>query len=517
MIKRIIFDFRDKVIFWQNWIRYIKQFLTFFDTVQWNGESQGKANCQIGILLTPWLGLPVSWYAMTIGMLLKRKANVNISFIVNDLWNKSNSLYPYYEMQKKSILKILKKYIAKKNGIDIVLLSRVEGIKLSNYDEDVIERYAKINTIRYFGNSIDDVEHAEILERWKDTYRGLYGRIKRCSEQNWDKIVIPGGMFQETCLFLEIFKEKGIDVITYDSGPGRYKLGINVCASQNGDTLKTAQDILASKCDRDKIRNMAWEILSNRMQMRPEVGVVNGGRVIQSAAYQNSDCETYDIVMFCNLEFDTAALGTHDAFQNDYEWIVETIRFVLENTDATIAIRQHPLKKLFPQISTNEAGIKELFKENSRVTFINYDEKISSYNIIDSAKVIIVNTSTVGLEAGMLGKPVITESHSYYHNASFVKYSSDSKQYFSNIVQALDEQSALNEEERYEACVYYFLTQKCSSIVTDFTPQPNDFQSWTQKTFSELLEDKNIAYMLKTIVDLEAVDRQVCTNILSND
>lgn len=515
MVREIGLAFKNNVRFRQKWNQEVKQFLAFLDTVKLNQKFEKRANDRIGILLTPWLGLPVPWYAVAIGMLLRSKGNDNISFIVNDLWNRTNNVYPYCEIQQASIIKILKKCVKNRYKMDVILLSNMDDMELNDHDQKIIEKYANINAIRCCWNSVNDAEHDEMLERWRTTYRGMYGKMKSCSEQKWKKIIIPGGMFQETGLFMDIFKDKGIDVLTYDSGPGRYKIGINVCASKNGNTYKTAQEILSRRCKKDEIKSMAWEILSNRMQMRPEIGVVNGGRVVQSVAYQETTCETYDIVMFCNMEFDTAALGTHDVFRNDYEWIVETIRFVLENTDATIAVRQHPLIKLFPKIQTNEASLKKLFKGNNRVTFIGYDEKISSYNIIEAAKAIIVNTSTVGLEVGMLGKFVITESHSYYHQASFVRYGSDREQYYSEIIKALDGQRALNEEERYEACVYYFLTQKCSSVISDFTPQPNDFQSWTKRTFIELLEDENIAYMLKAIIDLEAVDRQVCANLLS--
>lgn len=512
----MVFGFRDEMIFRWEWNRTIEQFLVFLSTVELGDELKEKADYRIGILLTPWLGLSVSWYAMVIGLLLRSKANAKISFIVNDLWSKKNSFYPYYEFQQVSIINILREYVANRNHIEIVLLSNLTDMELSEYDKSVIEKFAKVNTIRYFGNSIKDAEHEKILAKWIDTYYEMYGKIKRCSEDKWDRIVIPGGMFQETCLFLDIFRKKGIDVITYDSGPGRYKLGINSCASQNGNTYTTAQSILVDKCSKGRIESMAREILNNRMQMRPELSVVDSGRVIQNVAYQDSLCKKYDIVMFSNLEFDTAALGTHDVFQDDYEWIVETIWFVLENTDASIAVRQHPLKKLFPQISTNEVSIKEIFKENNRVTFIDYDEKISSYDIIDAAKAIIVNTSTIGLEAGMLGKKVITDSHSYYHRASFVRYSSDKEQYYHEIVRALEQQVLLTAEERYEAGVYYFLTQKCSSVLTNFTPQPKDFQSWTKRSFEDLQKDENIVYMIKTIIDLEAVDSQVYKSIISS-
>ena len=265
---------------------------------------------------------------------------------------------------------------------------------------------ARLNTIKYLGNSIRNEKHNDILKIWIETYNKMGGRIKSCSELEWNSIIVPGGVFQETGLFLEFFKTRKVNVITYDAGPGSMGIGVNVCAAQYGNLKQLVEEILEEKngSNLDIIKSKVKEIISNRMYGRPESCVNGNGDIIQKIDYKNCSDKNYDVVLFTNLEHDTAALGTHDIFEDDYSWIVETIRFVLDNTNATMAIRQHPMQKLFGDMESNEAKIKEVFKEEKRVVFINYNEEINSYSLIRNAKVIIVNTSTIGLEAAMFGK-----------------------------------------------------------------------------------------------------------------
>lgn len=493
------------------------EYKKFLKTVNFDEKKEKGRKCKIGILITPWLNTPVPWYGITIGLLLMNKGYSEITFIISDIWNRKLSYYNDQKKQLKKIIKVLKCRYLKKLQIDVLNLSQVKEAQIDAEDKAIISYYAKLNTIKYIGNSVSDKKHEYIYKEWKTVYYNMCGKIKGCAELEWDRLIIPGGMFQETGLFLEIFKNKKTDVITYDSGAGRYKVGIGVCAAQNGNVGSTANYILANEKNINKIADEARNILLNRMQMRPELSVVGKGKVIQNVAYQDEyEDGKYQVVIFTNLEFDTAALGTHDVFENDYVWIEKTVQFILENTKANIAIRQHPLQRQFEHIITNEENIKNLFKGNDRVTFIDYKAKVNSYNLVNNAKVVIVNTSTIGLEAGMLGKPVITESHCYYKDAGFVKYSDTEEGYYNSIKMSLTEEKGANEKEQLEAAVYYYLTQKCSSILTDFTPQPTDFELWSKKSFEELCEDRTISYMLNAIIDLQPIDRQMYNTIWNN-
>ncbi len=517
VIKQAISDRKEKARFLNEWNRSVDGYVDFLKTRK-AGEVLGeKKECRIGILLTPWMGLPVPWYAMTIGLILADKGYQNIVWIVNDIWERKSLVCPYYMEQVQSVKKVLGAGRLRECQFEVMALSDLADAVLDEDDRNMMARCSALNTIKYWGNSIKDDGHAKIQGMWMALYGRMCGKIKKCSTLAWDRIVIPGGAFQEAGLFLELFRKRGIGVITYDSGIRSLALAINGCAAQNEDIGCIVQSIIENRYEinTDMAIKDAKDIFVNRMQANPEIGVVGKGDVIQNITYEKSAGKGYDIVLFTNLEFDTAALGTHDAFPDDYTWIMETVKFVLENTKATIAIRQHPMQKDFAGIKTNEESLRKEFEGNDRVAFINYDEKISSYKLLEEAKVIIVNTSTIGLEAGMVGKPVITDSHAYYCRASFVRYGGTVQDYFASILDVLDKKAEVSMQSRKEAAIYYFFTQRCSWAMTDFTPQPEDYWRWVKKPYGELLEDNIAGYMTKNIVELEPLAKQICEEELS--
>lgn len=511
-IRQAISDEREKIRFLQKWNLSANAYMDFLKTRKVSNPGGEVKKCRIGILLTPWLGLPVVWYAITIGLLLRDKGYGDIVWIVNDIWEDKNVLCPHYVEQIQSVKKILKKSRLLQCRFEMIELSNLSDDILDDGDRDMMFHYAALNTIKYWGNSVKNEGHVEIHDMWMALYGKMCGKIKRCSKQGWDRIVIPGGAFQESGLFLELFRKRGVGVITYDSGIRSLALAMNGCAAQNEDIGQIVESIVKKeyKIDIDTAMDVAKDILNNRMRANPEIGVVGTGDIIQNITYEESDSKGYDIVLFTNLEFDTAALGTHDAFEDDYTWIMETIRFILENTEVTIAVRQHPMQKDFKDIKTNEESIKKEFAGNERVTFIDYDVKVSSYQLVEKAKAIIVNTSTIGLEAGMLGKMVITDSHAYFCHASFVRYSKTVQNYFQDILDVLGGKSSVSAQARREAALYYFLTQRCSWAVTDFTPQPEDYSHWVRKPYHELFQERIADYLEKGIVEMEPLAKQIC-------
>ena len=48
--------------------------------------------------------------------------------------------------------------------------------------------------------------------------------------------------------------------------------------------------------------------------------------------------------MVLNQSYDLSALNRHYIFKNQTDWILQTIKYVIENTNEKIAIRRHPVE-----------------------------------------------------------------------------------------------------------------------------------------------------------------------------
>lgn len=513
-ISKVLSDFRKESYRKKQWKKTYLDGVRFFRDKEFKvHETSVVHNDRIGILITPWIGLSVACYAITLAFTLYYYGYTNIAFVVNDLWD-DYTLFSGCKRQCDYIKKIIELISTKQAGIDLIYFSDIKTSTCNSDLENIIAKYAELNTIKYVGNSIKDSMFFEIESKWIDYFNKIIPVIDRLSNQEWHSFVIPGGLFQESGLFFEIFTSKKKNIITYDSGVGRYKIGINSYAAQNGNTYDSVCRIKSNYSDYSMAVGEAKKILDNRMNMKPELSLVGKGKIIQTTPIDDTNELSYDIVLFTNLEFDTAALDTHRVFQNDYDWIKNTIDFVIENTKATIAIRQHPLKRQFLNLVTTDKKLKEEYEGNQRIRFIDYDEKISSYALLKNAYCVIVNTSTIGLESGMLGIPVVSESASYYHKSSFVDYAKSYDEYTECILKYLEEKKRHNSYFKEEACLYYYMTQRCSSVLTVFTPQPDDFTRWINMDLNTVIELPELKYIIGAITKFEAVDYQVFVDLM---
>lgn len=450
--------------------------------------------------VTPWLTTPVPWYTMVLALLYQKYTKDFVTLIINDMW-KENKFFPYY----KEIIGLIYSSILcfkENNYIKIIWLSEIKDVELEYEELLLLKDSAKQNTIKKLQSSKKGKEYDETLSVW---YQQLYPMAKKIKGilgyKKISYLIVPGGMFQETGFLFKICRKMGVNIDTFDSGAGIVKIGINCIASQIGNT-KECYEIVSKLENKAKLIEAASEVLVNRMKAQKDIGDLNKGEIVQLSACGTE--ENYDVIIFTNIEHDTAALGTHIFYEDDSEWLLHTVAYILEKTPYTVAVREHPLQREFSNKNAFDY-LSEKFGMNDRFTFFSYQDEINSYDLINGAKLILVNTSTIGIESAMLGKRVITESESYYANAGFMKKCVSESVYFDEITDALNLPQKLNKDQITEAAMYYGLTQLCSNAITDFTPQNRDYFRWVNKTVTELLEYMDTKLIFDSLIEKKSI------------
>ncbi|MBO0523271.1 hypothetical protein EXQ31_02875 [Clostridium botulinum] len=205
-----------------------------------------------------------------------------------------------------------------------------------------------------------------------------------------------------------------------------------------------------------------------------------------------------------NICWDGAALGLDSVFDFIGEWLIETIRYILENTDVKIAVRQHPAERFFNSGEDIKLELKNRFGNNPRFTYISSDDEINTYNLIKSAKLVLPHTSTIGIESVLLGKPVVMATYSYYSNMSFVKKAKSKEEYFfmiKNILNCSSKQLSNTSLEQAKLC---YALMMLTSIQTKFTDINMNW--WVIKSFEKLLNNKNIKDILSIFESGDPID-----------
>ncbi|MEW6084816.1 MAG: hypothetical protein AB1607_09495 [Chloroflexota bacterium] len=116
------------------------------------------------------------------------------------------------------------------------------------------------------------------------------------------------------------------------------------------------------------------------------------------------------VPVFTNVIFDTSQPHANTVFEDMFDWLDLTLEVIKEHPETLFVIRAHP-DELRVRKSSREtvAGWVEARRvsELPNVIFIAPNETLSSYELIQRSKFVMVYNSTIGLEASIMGAAVL--------------------------------------------------------------------------------------------------------------
>jgi Capsule polysaccharide biosynthesis protein len=139
--------------------------------------------------------------------------------------------------------------------------------------------------------------------------------------------------------------------------------------------------------------------------LRAHLGIPPGHRVVS---------------LFTNITWDSACLNKDIAFPNADEWIRHAVRVAADLPDCQLVVRVHPAESSLGTLEPAEGAVAHEFPElPPNVRFIGAEEELSSYALIDASDLVLVYSSTTGLEAAVRGKPVAVAGDVHYRGKGF--------------------------------------------------------------------------------------------------
>lgn len=206
------------------------------------------------------------------------------------------------------------------------------------------------------------------------------------------------------------------------------------------------------------------------------------------------------ITVFTNLIWDAANVARDIAFSSTSECIEQTIKYYRGNENIHILIRSHPAEKIFSTQQRYGNLIRKKFNDHlpENVTIIEPEMDINSFTVIDISDIGVVNTSTVGLEFAMAGKPILLISETNYRNKGFTYDITCPSDYFSTIDRLLQEKGILQDQVKLARKYFYmmmFLYQKNVPLQL----VGNIFNGYTCKDFNSLPESDIVRKIIRTL------------------
>jgi hypothetical protein len=123
------------------------------------------------------------------------------------------------------------------------------------------------------------------------------------------------------------------------------------------------------------------------------------------------------VPIFTNVIFDTSQSHANVIFEHMFDWLNQTLEIIQKHPETLFVIRAHP-DEARPGKSSRES-VAEWAKFNrvdtlENVVFVDATEYFSSYDLIQKSKFVMIYNSTIGLEATLLGIPVLCAGKSRF-------------------------------------------------------------------------------------------------------
>ena len=245
-----------------------------------------------------------------------------------------------------------------------------------------------------------------------------------------DVAVLCNGLFLFEAVAGAICERSGIDVVTYERGLIK-------------ETLLFRRNAIACLMDFTPF----WPEWADRPLTDAEASRLDdylderrlGRRTIDrywdevSFSHDERSREVTRVTLLPNLTWDSAVIGQSAAYDGLEPWIRDTIELVAHRAGVHLTIRVHPAETKLPGKQTREP-VQDLVARHfpdlpDNVSIIGPDDPTSTYTVLEDTDLVLVFSSTTGLEASMMGKPVIVAGQTHYRGKGFTVDAEDPSDY----------------------------------------------------------------------------------------
>lgn len=468
------------------WLIYAVRMNKFIDSVFSDIDKEER---KIALIVQPLYIISWPFYIMALGLFLQKKG-IKITYIVDDTnFEKSKILYHV----KMAIINFCMQTLSSK-GLEVVRISDTQETEyLGHISTEELMELAHMQAIWFtrgeMGIAEREKEYTKNLQKLTKVSQAIESTIR---DIDAERIIVAGGIVGTSGIYLKCGKMLNIPVSTIDGG-----VGVNLM-SNSGPAAQLTDIAVAFRSFPEEEKSFAYQAANEQLKKRM------AGKdtfAYQTKKFEDEQHDSGAILMLLNLVWDQAALGLHAIYPGMNEWIFQTVKWVVENTDETIVVRQHPAERN-KRVSTKDDYKKllEPFIGHDRVIFVAADNDINTYGLIHKSKVVIAYSTTTALETTMIGKPVITVSNCYYSELGFVYKPKSLDEYYAFIRDGVSEKLILTESQKNDAALCYYLSQVCNWIFTDFTATMEDFVKWSKMDPEHIFISPEIQNMLESFI-----------------
>ena len=368
----------------------------------------------------PWVSTVAPWYASMLGLGLAHRGR-EVTFIWDDTAFPDSRL----EVQNRSIGNVLDVI---GQSLPITRLSNHGDGEPNAEDGDVIDRLTDQNVSWVLRGAAPTGDDRHVVEQIRSSLTRSLPLIRSVLDRaKVDCLVVPGGVYGTSGLFLHEAKARGCRVATFDTDRRIAQICVDGVAAQNGDIPMAFHSLW--NADRH-VRQTAVQVAMAELRDRSANCDDYGFQVLP--ATKSGQYPDGCVLIPLNVEWDTAALGRHTHFESTADWLISTVGAVLGQDAGPVVVRQHPSERRPLQRGRLDVAalLHRRFGDDPRCRFVAADDPVSSYDLLRSARLVLPFVSTIGIEAAAIGKSVLISGACYYADLGFVWSAGSREEYF---------------------------------------------------------------------------------------
>jgi len=250
------------------------------------------------------------------------------------------------------------------------------------------------------------VRSAEFLV---DRFEGMLEQIQP------EAVVVFNGLFYPEAVLRAVARRRGIPVVTHEVGLRPF----SAFFSHDDATFREVrleQDFELDQAQQEQLDRYLQSRVSGRFSM---AGIRFWPAMESLPQRMVSRLEQVEqvVTVFTNVIFDTSQLHANSIYPDMLAWLDDLQPLIADHPETMFVLRAHPDEDR-PGKASRET-VLDWFQRSTiarleNTVFIQPTEYVSSYELIERSKFVLVYNSSIGLEASILGKPVVCAGRARY-------------------------------------------------------------------------------------------------------
>ncbi len=183
------------------------------------------------------------------------------------------------------------------------------------------------------------------------------------------------------------------------------------------------------------------------------------------------------VPIFTNVIFDTSQPHANVLFPDMFAWLDQVLEVIKAHPETLFVIRAHP-DEARPGKASRESVTDWVYERDmgilENVVFIQPEDYFSSYEMIKLAKFVMVYNSTIGLEASIMGAPVLCAGKARFTQLDTVFFPVSRGDYFIKLEEFINiDNIEVNENHRLNARRFLYYQLYKTSLPFDRFLEPD--------------------------------------------